>query len=78
MSYFVCPDCGGRDELFGHGGGDAMAIQEHMDLLGRIPIQTELRRAGDEGMPLVIKDPSHPASVVFTELARRIVTAMPG
>jgi len=77
MSYFVCPDCGERDELFGRGGGEGMAIQEHTDLLARIPIQTELRRAGDEGMPLVIKDPAHPASVAFKELAKRIVAAMP-
>lgn len=76
MSYFVCPDCGERDELFGRGGGEAMAIQEHTDLLTRIPIQIELRRAGDEGMPLVIKDPSHPVSVAFKELAKRIVAAM--
>ena len=77
MSYFVCPDCGERDDLFGHGGGEAMAIQEHVDLLARIPIQTELRRAGDEGMPLVIKDPSHPSSIAFKELAKRVVAAMP-
>ena len=77
MSYFECPDCGERDELFGHGGGERMAVQEHMDLLARIPIQTELRRAGDEGMPLVIKDPSHSASIAFKELARRVVGAMP-
>jgi ATP-binding protein involved in chromosome partitioning len=77
MSFFVCPDCGERDELFGRGGGEAMAVQEYMDLLARIPIQTELRRSGDEGMPLVIKDPSHPASVAFKELAKRIVAAMP-
>jgi len=77
MSYFVCPDCGERDDPFGHGGGEAMAIQEHMDLLARIPIQSELRRAGDEGMPLVIKDPAHPASVAFKELAKRVVAVMP-
>ena len=77
MSYFECPDCGERDELFGHGGGERMAVQEHMDLLARIPIQTELRKAGDEGIPLVVKDPSHPASVAFKELAKRIVSAMP-
>jgi ATP-binding protein involved in chromosome partitioning len=77
MSYFVCPDCGERDELFGHGGGERMAVQEHMDLLARIPIQTELRQAGDEGTPLVVKDPSHPASIAFKELAKRVVAAMP-
>ncbi|MGO9606078.1 MAG: P-loop NTPase [Candidatus Binataceae bacterium] len=77
MSYFVCPDCGERDELFGHGGGERMAVQEGIDLLARIPIQTELRQAGDDGMPLVIKNPSHPASIAFIELAKRVVAAMP-
>ena len=77
MSYFECPDCGERDELFGQGGGERMALQEHMDLLARIPIQTELRQAGDEGVPLVIKNPAHPASVAFKELAKRVVAAMP-
>ncbi len=77
MSYFECPDCGERDELFGHGGGERMALQEHIDLLARIPIQTELRKAGDEGVPLVVRDPAHPASVAFKELAKRVVAAMP-
>jgi len=77
MSYFECPDCGERDELFGHGGGERMAVQERIDLLAKIPIQTDLRKAGDEGMPLVIRNPSHPASIAFKDLARRVVAAMP-
>ncbi len=71
------PDCGERDELFGHGGGDSIAAQEGIGVLGRIPIYPELRGAGDAGMPLVIKNPEHPASRAFFELARRVVAAMP-
>jgi ATP-binding protein involved in chromosome partitioning len=77
MSYFVCADCGEHDEIFGQGGGERMALQEHIDLLARIPIQTELREAGDAGMPLVLRDPSHPASIAFKDLAKRVVSAMP-
>ncbi|HVA76391.1 MAG TPA: Mrp/NBP35 family ATP-binding protein [Candidatus Binataceae bacterium] len=77
MSHFECPDCGERDELFGHGGGDSIAAQEGIGVLGRIPIYPELRGAGDAGMPLVIKNPEHPASRAFFELARRVVAAMP-
>jgi len=77
MSYFECPDCGEREELFGHGGGERMAVQEHVDLLARIPIHTEVRVAGDEGMPLVVANPNHPASIVFKQLAERVVAAMP-
>jgi ATP-binding protein involved in chromosome partitioning len=77
MSYFECPDCGERDELFGHGGGERMAMQEHTNLLARIPLQTEIRKSGDEGAPLVVSNPSHPVSAAFKELAKRIVDAMP-
>ncbi|MGH7248342.1 MAG: Mrp/NBP35 family ATP-binding protein, partial [Pseudomonadota bacterium] len=73
MSYFVCPDCGERDELFGRGGGEAMAAEEGIGVLRQIPIYPELRAAGDSGMPLVIKNPEHPASLAFKELARSVV-----
>ncbi len=73
MTYFVCPDCGERDELFGHGGGERMAKEEGTRVLGRLPIYPEVREAGDAGKPIVIANPKHPASVAFIELARRVV-----
>lgn len=78
MSYFVCPDCGERDELFGYGGGERMAAEEGTQLLARIPIYPDVRQAGDNGMPITIANPGHPASVAFMELARRIANAAPG
>jgi ATP-binding protein involved in chromosome partitioning len=77
MSYFECPDCGERDEIFGHGGGDRMAAEEHTEVLARVPLFVEVREAGDAGTPIVIAKPEHPASQAFMELARRVVAAMP-
>jgi ATP-binding protein involved in chromosome partitioning len=77
MGYFVCPDCGERDELFGHGGAERLAAQEGAPVLGHIPIHMEVRESGDAGTPIVMRDPAHPASQAFMELARRVAAAMP-
>lgn len=77
MSYFVCPDCGERDDLFGSGGGQRLAAEEGAEVLARIPIEMQVREAGDAGMPIVVRDPRHPASEAFMELARRVAGAMP-
>jgi ATP-binding protein involved in chromosome partitioning len=77
MSYFVCPDCGDRDDLFGEGGGERMAQGEGMDLLARVPIYPEICESGDRGMPITLALPDHAASQAFTDLARQVVAAMP-
>jgi ATP-binding protein involved in chromosome partitioning len=77
MSYFVCPDCGERDEPFGHGGGEKMSRMEAMPLLAQVPIYTEIRETGDNGMPLVLAHPNHPASAAVIDLARQVANAMP-
>jgi ATP-binding protein involved in chromosome partitioning len=77
MSYFVCPDCGERDEPFGHGGGEKMSRAEGMPLLVQVPIYPEIRETGDGGMPLVLAHPHHLASAAFIELARQVADAMP-
>ncbi|MGH7931857.1 MAG: P-loop NTPase [Candidatus Binataceae bacterium] len=77
MSYFVCPDCGERDELFGEGGGDTMAREEGMALLARLPLFPEIGQSGDGGMPITIARPDHPASRAFMELAGKVAAAMP-
>jgi ATP-binding protein involved in chromosome partitioning len=77
MSYFICPDCGERDNLFGEGGGEKMAKAEELELLARIPIEHDVCEAGDSGMPIVLANPGHPASLAFMDLARRVVAQMP-
>ena len=77
MSYFVCPDCGERDEIFGEGGGAKMAAAEATSLLARIPLFAEVGAAGDAGMPIVLANPDHPASKAFLQIAGQVVAAMP-
>lgn len=77
MSYFVCPDCGERDPLFGEGGGAKLAESEGTQLLAQVPIELDVREAGDSGMPVVLSRPESPASLAFIDLARRVLAAMP-
>ena len=55
MSGMVCPHCGEVVDIFGKGGGEKTATQYHVPYLGAIPIDIEMRKAGDEGKPFIIK-----------------------
>ncbi len=72
MSYFVCSHCGGRTEIFGHGGGRTIADELGLEFLGEIPIDTDTRAAADRGEPIVDSAPDSPAAKVFRELAERV------
>jgi ATP-binding protein involved in chromosome partitioning len=72
MSYFVCPHCNERTEIFGHGGGARMAQDLGIPLLGEVPIDTRVRSGGDEGAPIVVAAPDAPAAKAFTDLAGRV------
>jgi ATP-binding protein involved in chromosome partitioning len=78
MSYLPCPHCGERVEVFGTGGGQAVAdtlgriTGAPVPLLGEIPIDTRLREAGDAGVPLVISAPDSPAAVELRRIADQI------
>ncbi|MDD1717276.1 MAG: Mrp/NBP35 family ATP-binding protein [Methanoregulaceae archaeon] len=54
MSGMICPHCKGEIDLFGKGGGKRMAEEMHIPFLGAIPIDPEMRKAGDEGRPFII------------------------
>lgn len=73
MSYHVCAGCGDRAEIFGHGGGRAMAEQLGIPFLGEIPLVRAVREAGDTGEPIVAADPQGPSSEAFRVIARRVV-----
>jgi ATP-binding protein involved in chromosome partitioning len=72
MSYFVCSHCGGRTDIFGHGGGEKIAGELGLEFLGEIPIDMETRTAADRGEPIVDSAPDSEASKVFRELAERV------
>jgi ATP-binding protein involved in chromosome partitioning len=72
MSYFVCPHCGDRTDIFGHGGGARMAEDLGIPFLGEVPIDTRVREGGDEGRPVVVADPQSSAAKAFAEVAGRV------
>lgn len=71
MSWFVGDD-GTRYELFGRGGGSALAAQLGTTLLGQIPLEPALREGGDVGRPVVLTAPDSPAAIAFREIATKI------
>jgi ATP-binding protein involved in chromosome partitioning len=76
MSGFTTP-AGERFTIFGEGGGQLLADELDVPLLGKIPLQEELRVCADEGRPLVLEDPDAPASQALFHAARGIVAATP-
>jgi ATP-binding protein involved in chromosome partitioning len=71
MSYFTAPN-GERVEIFGHGGGQAEAARQNIPFLGEVPIFTEIREAGDCGMPIVVSAPNKPAGRAFIQIAEAL------
>src|SRR6516165_1824055 len=76
MSYHLCPGCGARAELFGHGGGAAMARQLGVPFLGEIPLARSVREAGDRGLPIVAAEPASPLGRAFHEIAERVLVRL--
>jgi ATP-binding protein involved in chromosome partitioning len=78
MSYLPCPHCGERVDVFGHGGGAAVAdtltrlTGAPVPLLGEVPIDPRLREAGDSGLPLVLAEPDAPASQQLRKIAENL------
>ena len=69
MSYFCCPNCGHRSEIFAHGGARACAAQFGVDFLAEIPLELEVRETSDAGRPIVISQPRHPVAEAYRGLA---------
>lgn len=72
MSHFVCPHCGEVTDIFGTGGGEAMATDLGIPFLGKVPIDTRVRKGGDEGVPIVVAAPEAKAAKAFDELASKV------
>lgn len=72
MSYFACPHCGERTDIFGHGGGESIARELELEFLGEMPIDVETRIAADAGVPVTESAPESPAGRVFKELAQKV------
>ena len=69
MSYFCCPNCGHRTEIFAHGGARACAAKYGVDFLAEIPLDIEVRATSNAGRPIVISEPRHPIAEAYCGLA---------
>jgi ATP-binding protein involved in chromosome partitioning len=73
MSYFICPHCSNRVDVFSHGGGERMAEQYDVPFLGHIPLDADVRVGGDKGVPVVARGPEAPQAKAFYEVARKVM-----
>lgn len=78
MSQFICPDCGGRHEIFGHGGAAEEARRIGVPLLGAVPLTMDLRRSADLGRPLVATEPEGTVGRSMAAIAERLLTELTG
>ncbi len=72
MSYFVCPHCGIRTEIFDHGNAEREAKRRNLNFLGEVPLDTAVRIGGDTGVPIVVSDPQSPVAQALKEAARNV------
>ncbi len=72
MSYFVCTNCSQPHYIFGSGGGAELAQRFQTQLLGRLPLATNVREGGDAGIPIIISDSAGLQGQAFAEIAGRI------
>lgn len=71
MSVHICSQCGHAEHIFGSGGGETMAAQYDIDLLGALPLEMAIREGVDNGKPTVALQPDSPSSVMYREIARK-------
>jgi ATP-binding protein involved in chromosome partitioning len=76
MSYFVCPHCGGRAEIFSHGGARRTAEKFGVDFLGEIPLDLTIREETDAGRPPVVSHPDGPQARPYLEVAAAVIAKL--
>jgi ATP-binding protein involved in chromosome partitioning len=78
MSYFVCPHCGERSEIFSHGGARREAERLGTDFLGEVPLDMAIRETSDGGRPITVSDPNSPHAATFRAIAERVWAKVSG
>ncbi|MDX1488369.1 MAG: iron-sulfur cluster carrier protein ApbC, partial [Acidiferrobacterales bacterium] len=76
MSTHICSQCGHEEPIFGAGGGQRMAEQYNIDLLGSIPLDIRIREETDAGHPTVVADPDGRIALIFRDIARRVAAKL--
>jgi ATP-binding protein involved in chromosome partitioning len=72
MSTHVCSQCGHEEHVFGAGGGERMATDYDVDLLGSLPLDIRIRQEADSGRPTVVADPDGRLAQVYRAIARKV------
>jgi ATP-binding protein involved in chromosome partitioning len=76
MSYFVCPHCGGRSDVFAHGGARHEAEAQGAPFLGEVPLHLLIREASDGGRPVVVSAPDSPQAKAYLDIAEKLRAAL--
>jgi ATP-binding protein involved in chromosome partitioning len=78
MSYYLCPSCGTRSDIFGHGGARREAERLGVPFLGEVPLHIDIREKSDAGLPVVATDPDGPHAKTYREIAARVRAGLAG
>ena len=78
MSFFCCPNCGHRSDIFGHGGAKLEAQRLGTEFLGEIPLLLDIRTASDAGTPIAAAAPDSEAAKAYAALADRVWAKVEG
>jgi ATP-binding protein involved in chromosome partitioning len=72
MSYFLCPSCGTRSDIFGHGGAELEAQKLGLPFLGGVPLHMDIRERSDSGRPIVATASDSPQALIYREIAAKV------
>jgi ATP-binding protein involved in chromosome partitioning len=78
MSYFACPHCGQRSDIFAHGGAKREAERFGVTFLGEIPLDIAIRETSDGGQPIVVSQPASPHAAVYRDIAEKVWAKLSG
>ena len=76
MSIHICSECGHAEHIFGAGGGERMAEDSDVDMLGALPLDMSIRIGTDEGKPTVVADPDGTIATIYRDIARRVAAKL--
>ena len=78
MSYFLCPECGTRSDIFGHGGARHEAERQGVPFLGEVPLHMTIREKSDAGLPVVATEPDGPHAKIYRDIAAKVLAQIKG
>jgi ATP-binding protein involved in chromosome partitioning len=78
MSYFLCPECGTRSDIFSHGGARHEAERLGVPFLGEVPLHMTIREKSDAGLPVVATEPDGPHAKIYRDMAAKVLEQIKG